>query len=137
MVLGLVNQWLVIVILIFTTIIFDRKFLKIVRHPPDVRTEFSKWKGSYSNFVEFKKYQYNHVFWQASFQLSFSIFMFGLVTIARDFFIQIIGVLPWLVWVFCSVYPLAKFSLLIIPRASNFSINNMRTILLMEKNGSS
>jgi hypothetical protein len=129
MVLSVLNQILVILILIVCTIMLDRIFLKSSKNLPSVLEEFNTWKGTKENFIDFKKYQYNQVFWQSAQAMTFSIFMAGIVIILKDFTIEIIGFIPWLTWLFCSLYPLAKFSNKILPRACETSIKNMKILL--------
>lgn len=131
--LRIIDQTLLILIIIIVTIIADRIFLKSSKNLPSILKEESQWKSSRKNFIDFKKYQYNQVFWQSKFQLTFSIFILGVVIILKDFTIEIIGFTFWLVWFFCSTYPLLKFSYIILPRACGNSIKNMK-ILLEEKN---
>ena len=129
MTISTINQVLLSLIFIGSTLMLDRIFLKPSKSLPSVLKELNGWQGTRENFIDFKKYQYNQVFWQSTFQLTISIFMAGILIWLKDFAITVIGFFPWLIWFFCSIYPIIKFANVTIPRACSTSINNIKILL--------
>jgi hypothetical protein len=114
---------------ILLTIFFDGKFLRKLKTIKPILEELSEWRNSKKSFIDFKTFQYQQVFWQSAFQLTFTIFMAGILFLTKETITSIIGFYPWLICVAGSLYPLVKFSLVIIPASTRNFIENMKILL--------
>jgi len=125
---NLFQQLIISGIVILVTLISNKIYFKKGKIE-DITIEFSRWRNTLENFIQFKKYQYHQVFWQCAFQLTFTIFIISILAIFHEIIIGITGFIPLVVWMICAVYPIVKFCMRVIPRSVEKSVENIRILL--------
>ncbi len=103
----------------------------------EMEGELKNWiknGGNEKNFIEFKKYQYNQVFWLVAFQMSFSILIISILIAFMDLLINLMGFPVYLTLFGCNFYFIYRFSLKVVPKANKKAINNIEYLLTKTPN---
>ena len=131
-------------IIILITILASRKIfqkgenLDLIKEYDNFKKEFNeKNSGKKINeeeikkrFIQFKEYVYNQAFWLVAYELGISLFFLGIILDLRDFFISLLGKLPFIIFLFCYAYVFYRFYQIQVIKSHNLAISNIRELLI-------
>jgi len=130
-------SWLVQAIIIEFFLIItawrSKKLFGRIRTDKEIRKDLfiklSSWKGEITDFIESRKYEYNREFWFTAIMITLSTFLVGIFSSVGQLFVPIMGLVPFVVFMGCSVYIIYRFCITILFIANKNAKGNIKFLL--------